>query len=119
MARCSRVCGITDSSARDDKEREVDAPDAREHVLDEPLVSRDVDDAHLASAGQREPREAQVDGHAALLLLIEAVGVDPRKGEHERRLAMVDVSGGPDDVHGREHSKAPKRACGQRESPGD
>ena len=75
-------------------------------------MTRHVDDAHLASAGQREPREAQVDSHAALLLLVEAVGVDPREGEHERRLAMIDVSGGPDDVHGREHSKAPSARVG-------
>ena len=84
---------------RDDQQREVDAADAREHVLDEPLVARHVHDAHLAPAGQRHPREAEVDGHAAPLLLGEAVRVDARERLHERRLPVVDVACRADDVH--------------------
>ena len=85
---------------RDDEQCEVDAPDAREHVLDEPLVARHVDDAHLSSAGQLQPGEAEVDRHAPVLLLLEPVRVDPGERVDERGLPVVDVARGSDDVQG-------------------
>ena len=82
----------------DDQQGEVDAADAGQHVLDEALVAGHVDDAHLLAAGQLQPGEAEVDGHAPLLLLLEAVGVDARERLHEGRLAVVDVAGRADDA---------------------
>ena len=85
----------------DDEEGEIDATGAGEHVLDETLVSGDVHDAYVASRWKGEPGEAEVDGEAALLLLTEAVGVDVGEGAHEGALAVVDVTSGTNDVHGR------------------
>ena len=85
----------------DDEEGEVDTAGAGEHVLDEALVAGDVDDAYVASRGQGEPGEAEVDGKAALLLLAETVRVDVGEGAHESALAVVDVTSGTNDVHGR------------------
>ena len=83
----------------DDQQRDIDPADAGEHVLDEALVSRHIHDAGVASAGQRQPGEAKVDGHAARLLLGEAVGVDAGERGDERGLAVVDVAGGADAAH--------------------
>ncbi len=46
----------------------------------------------------RQPHEAQVDGHAALLLFPEPVGVDAGERLHQCGLAVVDVPGGAYDV---------------------
>ena len=64
-----------------------------------PLVSRHVHDADLAPAGQRQPGEAEVDGHAARLLLREAVGVHAGERGDQRGLAVVDMAGGADAAH--------------------
>ena len=53
----------------------------------------------LFPAGERQPREPQVDGQAALLLLLETVRVDARQGLHQSGLAVVDVARGADNVH--------------------
>ena len=82
-----------------DEEGEVDAAHSGQHVLDEPLVAGHVHDADLPPAGQRQPREAQVDGHLPPLLLLEPVGVDARQGAHKAGLTVINVSGGSDDVH--------------------
>ena len=49
--------------------------------------------------GSVRPGEAEVDGEAPRLLLGEPVGVGAGERQHERRLAVVDVTGGGDDVH--------------------
>ena len=77
----------------------VDAAGAGEHVLDEALVARDVDDADFTARRQRQPGEAEVDSEAALLLLTKAIGVDAGERADERALAVVDVAGGADDEH--------------------
>src|SRR5205823_1817630 len=72
----------------------------------EPLVPRHVDHAdRLGDALRREieVREAELDGDAALLLLLQAVGVDAGERAHQRGLAVVDVSGGADDAAGFAH----------------
>src|SRR5581483_2647711 len=67
----------------DDQHGEVYAADAGEHVGDEVLVAGDVDDADLGAGGQLEPGEAEVDGHAAVALFLEAVGLDAGEGADE------------------------------------
>ena len=94
------------------EQHEVDAVGAGEHVADEALVAGHVDDACLAAVGQRQVREPQVDGDAALLLLLEAVGVLAGEGLDEARLAVVDVAGGSDDV--RHGGCSPARVNGKR-----
>src|SRR2546430_17427573 len=59
-------------------------------------MPRDVDDARLDGVVQRERRESEVDGDAPPLLLLPAVGIDAGERLHEGRLAVVDVTGGPD-----------------------
>src|SRR2546422_5503273 len=59
-------------------------------------MPRDVDDARLDGVVQRERREPEVDGDASPLLLLPAVGIDAGERLHQGRLAVVDVTGGPD-----------------------
>ncbi len=81
---------------RDDQHGQVEPRRPGQHVADEPLVARDVDQGQAAVA-QVERGEAQVDRDPALLLGREAVGVDAGQGPDQRRLAVVDVPGRPED----------------------
>ena len=83
----------------DDEEGEVDPTDAGKHVLDEAFVAGHVDKADGASGGQLAPGETEIDGQAARFLFGPAIGVDAGERLHEGALAVVDVSGGADDVH--------------------
>ena len=58
----------------DDEKRRVHRADASNHVLDEILVSRHVNQPETESR-QREVREAEVDGDAARLFLRQPVGI--------------------------------------------
>ena len=80
----------------DDDEGEVDAAGAGEHVVHQPLVAGHVDEADHAVAG-RHVGEAEVDGDAAGLLLLQPVGVDAGQRAHQAGLAVVDVARGADD----------------------
>ena len=77
----------------------VDPTDAGQHVAQEPHVARHVDEADRRPRRQHRVGEAEVDRQAAALLLLEPVGVGARQGQHQRRLAVVDVPGGGDDPH--------------------
>ena len=81
----------------DREEDEVDAVRAGEHVADEALVPGHVDDAGARAAGEVQVGEAQVDRDAALLLLLQAVGVLTGERADERGLAVIDVTRGADD----------------------
>ena len=82
---------------RDHEQHEPDRTDAGEHVADESLVPRDVDEADLAPGREHAPRVAEVDREPAALLLGPAVGVDAGQPDDQRRLAVVDVAGRRDD----------------------
>src|ERR1700687_4608343 len=73
---------------------------AGQHVLEKALMTRHVDDPHAAAARQRHIGEAEVDRHAAALLLLQAVRVDQRQRFHQRRLPMIDVARSPDHEGG-------------------
>ncbi len=64
------------------------------HGLDEALVAGDVDHAEMAAAGEGQLGEAQLDADAALLLLLEPVGVAAGEGLDQGGLAVIDVTGG-------------------------
>ena len=76
-----------------DKQGKVNTADTGQHVLDETLVTGDIDDANLTTAGELEPGEAKLDGHAPLLLLLEPVGVYPGEGFNQERFTVVDMPG--------------------------
>ena len=80
----------------------VDPVGAGQHVADEPLVARDVDERHHPVRADVHVGEAEVDGDPALLLLLEAVGIRSGERAHQGALAVVDVAGGADDqgAHG-------------------
>ena len=59
----------------DDQADQVEAAGAGHHRLDEALVARHVDHAE-APVAEVEVGEAELGGDAALLLLLEAIGVD-------------------------------------------
>ena len=59
-----------------------------------------VDECHTVARRQVRPRKAEIDGEAAPLLLGEPIGIHAGEREHQRRLAVVDVSCGGDDPHG-------------------
>ena len=81
----------------DDEHGEVDAPDSREHVLDESLVTGDVDDLDGESVRLLEKGKAEIDGDAARLFFGQPVGVDTGQRFDERGLAVVDVARSADD----------------------
>ncbi len=87
---------------------DVDCLDPGEHVLDEPLVAGHVDERHLRPTGERRPGKAEIDGEPSSLLLGPAVGITPGQSVDQRRLAMVDMTGGPDHRH-----RLPGAGCGE------
>ena len=93
---------------RHDEQRRVDPADARQHILDESLVPRHIDDAHRLPGGKRQPREAEVDGHLARLLLRQSVGVDPRQRADKRALAVIHMPRRPDDIGTFRHAHMPR-----------
>ena len=90
-------------------QRQVDGPHPRQHVAHEPLVPGDVDEAEHVIRIERVVREPEVDGEPPLLLLGEAIGVDPGERAHQRGLAVVDVAGGGDD-----HGASGRPGCARR-----
>lgn len=76
----------------DDEQQQIDATCSGQHILDEALMPGDIDKAKIA-----EVREAQVDGNAAALFLFETIGINAGECADQRRLAVVDVSGGAHD----------------------
>ncbi len=81
---------------RDDQHRQVDSTDAGQHVPDETLVARYVDDLDR-EARLLEKREAEIDRDASSFFLGEAVRIGPGQGLHQRGLTVVDVAGRADD----------------------
>ena len=79
-----------------DQKGEIDPRRSREHVLDEPLVARHVDDAQAVVA-EVQVREAEVDADPASFLFLEPIGVDAGERPDQLGLAVVDVAGGPQD----------------------
>jgi len=81
-------------AGRDDEEGNVHCPHPGQHVLDEADVTGDVDEPDLGPRRQRRERETQVDGQPPRLLLGQTVRVGAGEGQHQRRLAVIDVARG-------------------------
>ncbi len=66
----------------------------------------------LDSVVEAQVREAQIEGHAALLFLNPAIRIRSGQRGDERGLSVIDVTRRPDDVHAiRRRDAAP---CGTR-----
>ena len=81
----------------DHQQHEVDAGRPRQHVVDELLVARNVDEAEHAARRRRHVGEAEVDRNAARFFLLEAIGIDAGQGAHQRGLAVIDMPCRSDD----------------------
>ncbi|MNC85047.1 hypothetical protein D3C83_06210 [compost metagenome] len=76
------------------EQREINATDAGEHVADEALVARDIDETDQVAVRGGQIGEAEVDRDTARFLLRQAVRIHTGQTLHEQRLAVVDVSCG-------------------------
>ena len=110
MATCSRVCGITPSSAATTSSTRSIPVAPADHRPHERLVARHVDDAQQHVARKLERGEAELDRDAPSFLLREAVGVDAGERTDQRRLAVVDVSRSPED-ESLSHTRARRTAA--------
>ncbi len=97
MARCSRVCGMTPSSAATTSSTKS-MPVAPASMLwtsfSWPGTSMK---PTIAPIRARPVGEAEIDGDAARLLLLQPVGVDAGQRPHQSGLAVIDMAGGADD----------------------
>ena len=82
---------------RHDEQRCIDAGGTGQHVVHEALMAGHVDEAQLAPVSQVAVGIAEIDGDAARLLFLQAIGIDAGQRFHQRGLAMVDMTGGADD----------------------
>ena len=104
----------------DDQQDEVDAADARQHVLHEALVARARRrcraSARRASSRWAKPRSMVMP--RAFSSLRRSVSM-PVSAWTRRRLAVVDVAGGADDdvAHGGRTRRAPSRAAASERRP--
>ena len=78
---------------------QVNGTNASQHILDKPLVARNVNNADLPPAGQSHPGETQINGHLPLFFFGEAVRVNVSQGFNQRGFTVVNVAGGTDNVH--------------------
>ena len=95
----------------DREQGEIDPACPGHHGVDEALMARHVDETEHSPGLQRQIGEAEIDGDAPRLLLLQPVAVDPGQRFDQCGLAMVDMAGGADD-----HGAAPGSACRARRS---
>src|SRR5580692_2337154 len=81
----------------DHQQNQVDAPNASEHVFDESLMPRDIDEPEAHIRIQIEMRETQIDRNSPALLLFQPVCINPCETFDQRGLAMINVTRGPDN----------------------
>ena len=99
MARCSRVCGMTPSSAATTSKAKSMPPAPASMVWTKLLVAGHVDEAEHRPVRRRQIGEAEIDGDAARLFLLQPIAIDAGQRFDQRGLAMIDMAGGADD-HG-------------------
>ena len=77
---------------RDHQHGHVDARGALHHGAQVVCMSRHIDQAHDLAARQRQLAKAELHGHTAATLDLQAVGILARQRLDQCRLAMVDVA---------------------------
>ena len=106
IRRCSSLCGFHPSVAATTN-RQASTPPTPASMLRRKRTWPGTSTKLTASPSSDGVGEAEVDREAAPLLLGEAVGVGAGERQDERRLAVVDVTGGGDHPHGRRASPRP------------
>jgi hypothetical protein len=77
----------------------VDSGGSCQHIPNEALVTRNIYKRNLPIAG-RHLRKSESDRYSPAFFLGQAVSIDARKSSYERRLSVVNMSGGADnDLH--------------------
>ena len=101
---------------RDDEECGIDLAGPDEHVADERVMSRHVDEVDRGPVLEVEVGIADVDRHPPPPLLGQAIGIDPGQRSEQRRLAVIDMPGRADD-DGHARLSCPRRHRGRGRSP--
>src|SRR5260370_40653198 len=68
-----------------------------EHIADDPLVPRNIDNPSAGSIRQSEVSKSKIDRNPALLLLLEPISVLSSKRLDKRSLAMIDMTSSTND----------------------
>ena len=97
MSKCSRVCGLMDSSAATTNSTRSMPPTPASMFFTNRSWPGTSTKPRRSAGRQLQVGEADVDGDAAAFLFFQAVGIDAREGLHQGGFAVVDVAGGPDD----------------------
>ena len=79
---------------RNDQQQQFHPRGTRQHVVQEALVARDVDDPRLDAVVETQVRETEIERHPAQLLLEPAIRIGAGERLDERRFSVIDVSGG-------------------------
>jgi hypothetical protein len=74
----------------------VNPGSARQHVVDETLVTRDIDKAEGFGPRHWAIGEAEINGYAARLLRRQPGGIDTSQRTHQCRLTVINMAGGAD-----------------------
>ena len=72
----------------------VNTSDPRQHVGKKLFVSGDVNKAQHAAIGLRPVGITQIDGHTALFLFRQAIGIHARDGLQQGGFSVVNMTGG-------------------------
>src|SRR5690606_9003818 len=80
----------------DDQQDQIYAGSASDHILDETLVTRHINQGRPSPARQLKLGETKVDGQSTTLLLRQPVGILTGQSQDQRRFAMIDVAGSSD-----------------------
>ena len=91
ISRCSRVCGITPSSAATTKYHAVHSAGPGNHGFYEIFMAGHVDDAHL-HIGDFARGKPEIDRHAPLFFFLQPVGFAPGKAFYQRGFSVIDMT---------------------------
>src|SRR5262245_22251590 len=80
------------------KKNQIDAVGAGEHIFDEPLVPRDIDNPRLRAVGKIEVGKSQINRNAALLFFLEPVRILSGQRFDQADVPVMDVASGAYDV---------------------
>ncbi len=82
------------------KKTRIDTANAREHVAQKTNVPGNVDEADALTRWQDRVSKAEIDGEPSTLLFGKAIWVGAGKRQHQRTLAVVNVTSGGNNAHG-------------------